>query len=109
LNEPKSQVNWRLTIRASLVMTAVGLILFGVLQADQLQCRVTWKEQVLYYFALFGFFAAFGYAIGWTLPPGSAETPEGKHIWSVRQGFWKGSLGLGSLMLCIFVAISLFR
>lgn len=107
MSEPESQVNWRLTIRAALVMTALGVIFLGVLHADQLQCCVRWREQVQYYFALFGFFAAFGYAIGWTLPSGSAQTSKGKHTWSTRQGFWEGSLGLGALLLCIFIAFSL--
>jgi hypothetical protein len=108
VNETETRVNWRLTIRAALVITAVSMALFGVLSADQIDCRVCWRDQVSYFFGVFGYFAGFGYAIGWTLPPGPADTPEGKHTWNTRQGFWEGSLGLGALVSCAIAAYSLF-
>lgn len=107
MSELKTQVNWRLMIRAGLLVTAVGLALSGVLHADRLECRVCWEDQIRYLFATFGYFAGFGYAIGWTLPPSPAETPEGKHTWQTRQGFWVGSFGLGALVACAVAAYGL--
>jgi len=108
VSEAENRVNWRLTIRAALVMTAVGLLLFGTLRFDQMYCRVCWDDQVRYFFGVFGYFAGFGYAIGWTLPPGPAETPDGKHTWYTRQGFWEGSFGLSALLTLTFASVEFF-
>lgn len=99
--------NWNLTVRTALIMTAVGLALFGVGSMDRVDCRVCWKDITHHYFAVFGYLTGFGYAIGWTLPTGSAQAENGKHSWNTRQGFWEGSFGLGALLTLVFAAMQL--
>lgn len=104
MSEIEKKVNWLLTFRAALIISAVGLSLFGVFDVNRIECKVCWRDVTGHYFSVFGFFSAFGFAIGWTLPE-AAETPEGRaHNWNTRQGFWAGSLGLGTLITVGFAA-----
>lgn len=91
-------VNWRLALRVTLIITAVGLMLSGIFSFNRIACSTCWQDVTRYFFTLFGFITAFGYAVGWTLPA-NADRPEERHVqWKTRQGFWEGSLGLASLM-----------
>lgn len=108
MNQTEKEVNWRLTIRAALIITAVGFALFGVFHLDQIECRVCWKDVTRFYFSVFGYVTAFGFAIGWTLPEGPATSQNGRHNWSTRHGFWEGSMGLGTLMTLVLAGLHLF-
>ncbi len=107
MDSGEKQISWNLTIRAALIMTAIGLALFGVISMDRVDCRVCWKDLTHHYLSVFGYFAMFGYAIGWTLPSGPSETVAGKHSWTTRQGFWEGSLGVGAMLATLFAALHL--
>lgn len=98
MSKQENRVNWRLAIRAALILAAVGLALFGVFSFDRVDCRICWKDVTRHYFAFFGYFAAFGFAIGWTLPDRQADTSGTLVQWDTRQGFWEGSLGVGALI-----------
>ena len=101
----QNEVNWLLTFRAALIITGGGLFLSGVFAMDSIECKVCWRDVTRHYFSVFGFFSAFGFASGWTLPE-AAENPEGRtHNWNTRQGFWAGSLGLGTFMTIWFASI----
>ena len=105
MSAQENEVNWRLTIRAALILAAVGLGLFGVFNYDRIDCRVCWQDVTKHYFAFFGYFAAFGFAIGWTLPDRKVDTKGNTVQWDTRQGFWEGSLGTGALLTIVFAAI----
>lgn len=94
----KNGVNWRLTIRAALIMLAVSLMFSGVYHFDRVSCRTCWQDLMRYFFTLFGSITAFGYAIGWTLPEKPDRPEERPFQWKYRQDFWEGSLGLATLM-----------
>lgn len=105
MSDSEKEVNWHLTFRAALIITAIGLILFGVFAMDRIECKVCWKDVTRYYFSVFGYFSAFGFAIGWTLPNRAPNTEDGTHDWNTRQGFWEGSLGVGALITGLFAAM----
>lgn len=109
MSASKETVNWRLTVRALLILAAVVLALNGVFAFDRVDCQVCWKDLSHHFFAFFGGIAAFGYAIGWTLPEQAVEpaTDARTHNWNTREGFWEGSLALGALMTASFVAMHL--
>lgn len=94
----ENEVNWRLTFRAALIISAVVLIFSGVFHYDRIACSTCWQDVTRYLFTLFGSITAFGYAVGWTLPP-NPDRPEERQVqWKTRQGFWEGTLGLATLM-----------
>lgn len=105
----KKEVNWSLTLRAALILAAVGLGCTGVLQANQLCASVQWREAIKSFFALFGLFAAFGYAIGWTLPDKRIDEAGSSVNWNTRRGFWEGSLGAATLISAGVVATDFIR
>lgn len=105
MSEKEKGVNWNLTLRAVLIVTAIGLALFGVFGTDRIECKVCWRDVTRHYFAVFGYFSAFGFAIGLTLPMGSPDADGGKHNWNSRQGFWEGSFGIGALITLGFAAM----
>lgn len=109
MSEKESEVNWNLTFRAALIVAAIGLGLFGVLDFGRLTCRTCWKDVTQYYFSVFGYIAGFGFAIGWTLPTKPASAEPARHNWNTREGFWEGSLGLGALMTFIAAAMHLLN
>ena len=93
----EKEVNWRLAIRASLILGAAFLTLSNTFHVDRIACQVCWQDVTKHYFAFFGFFSAFGFAIGWTLP--ERQSDSGHAIqWNTRQGFWEGSMGAGALL-----------
>ncbi len=105
----EKEVNWNLTFRTALIMAAIGLVLFGVFGIDRIECKVCWQDLQRYYFSIFGFFAAFGFAIGWTLPEATEHATGTKHHWNTRQGFWEGSLTVGALLTCIGAVVHFLR
>jgi len=107
MGDRKSKVNLNLTFRAALLVAAVGLGLFGAFDFSSLACRTCWKDVTQYYFSVFGYIAGFGFAIGWTLPASIASAEPTRHNWNTREGFWEGSLGLGTLVTAIAAAMHL--
>ena len=107
MSDREKEVNWKLTIRAALISAAVGLALFGVLSFDRIGCRTCWQDVTRHYLAFFGYFAASGYAIGWTLPDRRTDTDGDKVQWDTRRGFWEGSLGAGALITIAFATTHL--
>jgi hypothetical protein len=107
LSSQEEKVNWRLTIRAALVLAAVGLGFSGVFHYGRIGCPACWQEIARHYFAFFGYIAAFGFAIGWTLPDRRSESQGSAVQWSTRQGFWEGSLGAGALLTIAWAATHL--
>ncbi len=101
----EQEVNWRLTIRAALIVTAVGLGIAGVFQFNRIGCRLCWQDVTKHFFAFFGYFAAFGFAIGWTLPEGADEIKGRPIQWNTRRGFWEGSLGTAAIFSVIYAAL----
>lgn len=60
----ENEVNWRLTFRAALIISAVVLIFSGVFHIDRVACRTCGQDVARYFLTLFGFITTFGYAIG---------------------------------------------
>ncbi len=105
MSENEKEVNWHLTFRAALIISAIGLVLFGVFGMDRIECKVCWRDVTRHYFSVFGYFSAFGFAIGWTLPESAFNSEVGKHSWNTRQGFTEGSLGVGALITVFLAAM----
>lgn len=97
MSEKEAKVYLNLTFRAALIVTAIGLGLFGVLDFNHVECKVCWKDVTRYYFLIYGYISGFGFAIGCTLPVKSKCADDARHSWHTREGFWVGSLGLGAL------------
>lgn len=66
--------NWRLTIRAAIIVAAIGMAFSGTFHFNRIECTVCWKEIASYLFSVFGFISGTGFAIGLTLPAQRDET-----------------------------------
>lgn len=107
----ENEVNWSLTLRAALIVAAIGLTFFGALQSNQHCGSGQWRENVKSFFTVFGFFSAFGFGIGWTLPDTNNDNDNDSSgvNWKTRRGFWEGSLGVAALFSIGDAAMRLIR
>ena len=105
MSELQQGTNWSLLLRVALIIMAIGLGLAGVFNFERLACQVCWKDITRHFFAFYGYFAAFGFAIGWTLPERRTEEAKSSVQWNTRQGFWEGSLGTAALLSIMFAVL----
>lgn len=107
--DQEKAVNWSLTLRAALIMAAVGLGFSGLFQLERVGSAAHWQDVISSFFTLFGYISAFGFAIGWTLPDTKSDERGSTVNWNSRRGFWEGSLGAASLFAIGVAALHFLR